>query len=121
MKFYYNGKLIRTSANHEYTHATLNERGGVMGCRTSRQAAEAIITAEKARLAREIENNKRKLEAREAGKEGWLYKEARRSVYIKFRADSKWDTPEGIRGTRAELESFLEAVDGWKVVELEAR
>lgn len=41
-KFYYNGKLIRTSENHHYTHAVFDGNGKLVGCRGSLALAQQL-------------------------------------------------------------------------------
>lgn len=45
-KYYYEGKLIRTSKNHIYTHAIINtETGGCTSCHSSKELAEKAKAA----------------------------------------------------------------------------
>lgn len=40
MKFYYNGKLVRTSKTHEYKYALLNRADRTLACSATRKGAE---------------------------------------------------------------------------------
>ena len=69
MKFYYNGKMIRTSKNHIYTHAVINkETGALIGCRKSLELAEAIKTGEINRYYHAIAVHEAEIKALKAGK-----------------------------------------------------
>jgi hypothetical protein len=120
MKFYYNGQLVRSSKNHTYTHAVINtENNACMGCRTSKENAEAIITSEIADLNRKITNSESAIKALESGKSGYYVKEGRRTWYCKFSKDDtvEWYT-EGIERRRERI-GYIKT--NWQVVELEAR
>ena len=119
MKFYYNGHLIRTSKNHIYTHAVINtENNACMGCRASKENAEAVITSEIANIERHIANSESAIKALKNGKGGYYVKEGRRSWYCKFGKDNtvEWYT-EGIKWRRERIDYIK---SNWKVVELEA-
>lgn len=78
MKFYYNGKLIRTSANHEYTHACIREKADgsfvVLGCRTSRDAAEAIKRSKISQNRQAVANYEAALAAIDSGAKYFINK-----------------------------------------------
>lgn len=120
MKFYYNGKLVRTSKNHEYTHAVINiTNDGCMGCRASKETAEAIITSEIAQYEKRIANYESAIKALESGKSGYYAKEGRRIYYNKFSSDSTVERYiERIEWCR---EYINKVMANWQVVELEAR
>jgi len=120
MKFYYNGQLIRTSKNHEYTHAVINiTNGGCMGCRASKETAEAIITSEIAQYEKRIANYESAIKALESGKSGYYYKDGRRTYYTKFASDSSIENY--TRWIEYNRDYINKIKSNWKVVELEAR
>lgn len=120
MKFYYNGKLIRTSKNHEYTHAVIDiTDSGCVGCRVGADKAEAIIRTEISQAERSIANCKTAIKALEAGKDGYFYKEGRRTWYCKF---SSSNTIERYTESIEHLQNYIDRINNtWQVVELEAR
>lgn len=120
MKFYYNGQLVRTSKNHEYTHAVINTaNGGCMGCRVGKDKAEAIISTEVAHYEKKISNYTNAIKAMESGKSGYYCKDGRHTYYTKFSADS---TIEQYRQWIEWNRDYINKVKtNWQVVELEAR
>ena len=120
MKFYYNGQLVRTSKNHEYTHAVIDiTDNGCVGCRVGKDNAEAIIRSEISQTEKSIANCLSAIKALEGGKDGFFYKEGRRTWYSKF---SKSQTVEYYRGRIEHLSNYIDRINTtWQVVELEAR
>lgn len=120
MKFYYNGQLVRTSKNHEYTHAVIDITDGkCVGCRVGEDKADAIIRSEISASERSIENCKRAIKAMEQGKSGYYVKEGRRTWYCKFTTSN---TIERYRESIDYLNSYIDRINStWKVVELEVR
>ena len=119
MKFYYNGQLIRTSKNHIYTHAVIDESGRCRGCRANRETAEAIISTEITHKEQSIQNCKNAIKAMESGKSGYIYKDGRKTWFTKFRSDATIE--EFKRYIEMDLNRMAEIKATWKVVELEAR
>lgn len=122
-KFYYNGKLIRTSANHIYTHAVIKgEKNGkylVEGCRSTKEAAEQIITAKISSLNIKIKDCKNAVKALKAGESGYSYTFKNRTYFNKFTPDRTVEYyEERIEMINLNIE---EVKNNWKVVELEAR
>ena len=120
MKFYYNNKLVRTSKNHEYTHAIIDMKSGeCIGCRTSYEACQSFINTELNGLRRNIENSRRKIKALEAGKTYYIVQEARRSWRHDFtERDTVGNSLDWIK--RCE-EMIADWGTNWQIVELEAR
>ena len=120
MKFYYDGRLIRTSKNHEYTHAVIDITDyGCVGCRVGEDKAEAIIRTEISQTERNIANCRAALKALEDGKDGYFYKEGRHTWYSKF---SKSQTAEYYEAIIERLSGYIDRINTtWKVVELEMR
>ena len=120
MKFYYNGQLVRTSKNHEYTHAVIDiTTGACKGCRVGKDKAEAIISAEVSYLDKKFSNYTNAIKALENGKSGYYAKDGRHTYYTKFSADS---TIEQYRQWIEWNRDYINKVKtNWQVVELEAR
>ena len=120
MKFYYQDKLIRTSKNHNYTHAVINTKtGACVGCRTSEQACQSLINSEVNRYYQGIENGHKAIDALEAGKAGYYSKDGRKSWYIKF--DSRLTVEYYKEHIQVSRQSLKYISDNWKIVELECR
>ena len=120
MKFYYNGKLIRTSKNHEYTHAVIDiTTGKCKGCRANEYTASTIISTECAWYERQIDNYRNAIKALESGKKGYYAKDGRRTYFSRFDADASVENY--TRWIEWNMEHIKEIKANWKVVELEAR
>ena len=120
MKFYYNNELIRTSKNHEYTHAVINvETGGCKGCRTSAKACESIISSELRAYKESIENCEERIEALKSGRP-WYYETFRGRIYKE--ALRKDHTIEQQEERIESLKKTMEYIrNNWQIVELERR
>lgn len=120
MKFYYEGKLVRTSKTHEYTHAVIDiTTGACKGCRVGKDKAEAIISAEVSYYDKKISNYTNAIKALENGKSGYYAKDGRHTYYCKFSSDI---TVERYKEWIAWDKDYINSVKAnWKVVELEAR
>lgn len=126
MKFYYNGQLIRTSANHIYTHAVLNEKGKCLGCRSNRQAAEAIITTAIHGHEDGIANEKAAIEALKKGQTMVRFKDGNRYYWYNLKRSTwlgeKALDPSYYESCIISARNCIEQIRAtWKVVELEAR
>ena len=119
MKYYYNGRLVRTSA-HDYTHAVIDdETGKVLGCRANRAGAESIKSAAINERFRGLENTTRLLKAIRAGKSCYKVTEGRRSYYERVTAE---DTEESCLEYFGWLTEKIEHIRAhWQIVELEKR
>jgi hypothetical protein len=120
MKYYYNGKLVRTSKNHIYTHAVIDiSNMKVIGCRGSLEKAESLLTSELNYIARSIENGKNKLKCFKEGKPRYGWKDGKRVWYSSFKStDTEESILEGIRYS----ENYLETIkQNYKIVELESK
>lgn len=124
MKFYYNNELIRTSKNHEYTHAVIDtQTGRCLGCRTSAQACESIISSEISRHMSCIEDENKMLKALESGKRSY------RTSYRTRNGMRSWteniDPKITIEQINEWIDSRNESINyirnNWKIVELERR
>ncbi len=117
MKLYYDGKLIRTSKNHEYTHAVIDtETGSCLGCGTSLENAQAILNQNINEYETEINNCDLGLKAISENKTYYypIVKGKSRKSDIILSAETY------IR-LMNEYESTLKRVKRHKVVELECR
>ena len=121
MKFYYNGKLIRTSKCHIYTHAVIDTATGrCEGCRADKKNAESIISSEISRHQKGIEDCKRCINAVNQGKKGVRFYE--RNGWSWFRKFEEDDTVEHFeKWIKSHDENIERIKQNWKVVELEAR
>lgn len=117
-KFYYNGKLVRTSKTHHYTHAVINTKTGkAVGCRSSREAAEAIIASEINWRNDVIANYERAVKAIEKGETWYTEREGRKSY--RMRVSRTAEEYKAFAEQTAERQK--EILRDWKVVELEER
>ncbi len=117
MKFYYEGKLVRTSKNHHYTHAVISGTGNVFTCSSSEELARKALNAHLSGYRTGIENNRRAIKAIEQGKTSYLVKEGRSNYPTKLR-HTKEEYEEGIRHMQDTIEWITNT---WKVIELEER
>lgn len=122
MKFYYKDILVRTSDNHHYTHAIINEneQGGitrVYACCSSRELAEKRYNNEMSYNKQQRDFLKELLKARAEGKDKFYFKGK-----IKFTKEyKKWtdkSLQEDIDDYDARIERYYRIA---KIVELEER
>lgn len=116
-KFYYNGKLIRTSKSHHYTHAVIDmETGKVKGCRSNREAAEAIIASQINFLNDVIANCNNAIKAIQNGESRYICREGKRTYRMQVSSEVDY---------QSYIDMDTEAIENvkrnWKVVELEER
>lgn len=115
MKFYYNGELVRTSKNHNYTHAILTPNG-IASCSSRKETAESEIRALKSEAISRVEHCEYILKEFDAGKDFYFSKSKRVSIKNEMPKD------------RATIEQWLkwaketlEYRNQFRVVELECR
>lgn len=122
MKFYYNGKLVRTSKNHIYTHAVIDQTtGDLKGCRANKDTALSIISSEISRIEKQIKSCEIAIKALKAGKSYYVVRERGGSYPIRFK-DCHNPTVEGFTDYIEDYKKRIESIrENWKVVELEAR
>ena len=120
MKFYYNDKLVRTSANHMYTHAVIDVRTGkVIGCRSSEQTAHSVISSEISGQRGNIKGTQVLMKAIEQKKKMYRCTLGNRSWYEPVtKEDSIEKCLEWIKYHEDRIKYIQE---NWKVVKLEAR
>ena len=112
MKFYYEGKLVRSSKTHEYSHGVLRD-GKVVSCHGSYDLAVKEMSSRIGRANGRIEACRLALAAIERGDSFYWTKCAGRS----YRAE--------IHSTKEQYLAMIEESEAYKrsfkVVELEAR
>lgn len=120
MKFYFEGKLVRTSKTHEYHYGVYNKFYQKMrSCHSTKELAEKELQSYINEPLSEIENCKLGIKALKSGKKGYWVKCGRRSFPVRF---EKEDTVEQFEES---IKSLMERHEYRKknfcVVELEAR
>lgn len=115
MKYYYEGKLIRTS-NHIYTHAVIDSKGKCVACRNGYENAVKAKNAERSNKAIKEANDA--INALKAGRKYYFYKIGQFSYKYTFKAN---DTIEKYQGVIERANDWNKIVDSWQIVELEAR
>lgn len=112
MKYYYNGKLVRTSKTREYTHAVLHN-GACVACSSSAALAEKAMNKELSALRGNLSFYKDAAKAVASGKHAMWTKVNGRAFKV------------GLDRTAEEYAKAIEwtedYMNGWEVVELEAR
>lgn len=117
MKYFYEGKLVRTST-HVYTHAVLDDEGKCVACRNGLEAALKAKEAEKSFFKTIIRDSNEAIKALKAGRKGYFYKMGRSQYFCKFTAEN---TLERYQTSIANAEAQIARIDTYQVVELEAR
>lgn len=117
-KFYYNGKLVRTSKNHMYTHAVINiDKGTLIGCRACEKGAIDLKESYLSERRTGMRNAEAAIEAFKKGKTYYMAKVGRRDYPEKFH---KEDTLESLQSWLNQCKESIEYIQkNWKVVELE--
>lgn len=117
MKFYYNGKQVRTSKTHEYHFGILSINGdAINSCHATREAAEKEMAKAPAACRTAIGEYKDAIKAIENGKTKFPRKMCGRTYYDKI-AYSK----EEYEGMIERAEARIAELGKRKIVELEAR
>lgn len=122
-KYYYNGKLIRTSkTNSNYTHAVIEEYKGeikVLACRSSKQNAQNEYNRIwNDRYGIRIENLKNKIDAMRNGRNYYWHKIGRRVYKTDIKNASLEEEINRLENIRKWAKDFM---DYAYVVEIEAR
>ena len=107
MKFYYEGKLVRTSANHIYTHAIITKNGGVLACASSYDRAQGAMVATTATPRDNLGFNRKML---------WAVQNDKLSFWYKNKLHFVNKTKEELEKSIAHYEDYL---NNLKIVELE--
>lgn len=118
MKFYYDGKLIRTSKTHHYTHAVVNTATGkCLTCSSTLKGCEQFVSSHLNGYRCGIKNCKTAIKAIEDGKTRYNFTDGRRTFVEKI----YW-TKEEYEERIADREDSIERIEkNWKIVELEER
>lgn len=120
MKFYYNGKLVRTSKTHEYKYGVYSaNQDKVIACSATREGAEAHITRIMSDSRDRLKTYEGALKALKAGASGFDSYFGRRSTYIRFRQEhtEKYFTEQ----IDYYKENLIKIRNNCKIVELEIR
>ena len=118
MKFYYEGKLIRTSKTHHYTHAIVCEGTAIM-CSATRQGCEREKQRYLSQQREIIKSYQDGIKYLRDGKKGYYVKDGRSSYYVPF---DKYDTAERYEKWIKESENRIQHItNNWKIVEIEER
>lgn len=115
-KYFYNGKLVRTS-EHIYTHAVLNEKGELVGCRPSYDKAHNIITSKIAEANSFVKEYKSLLKAISEGRKTYEFKVGNRRII----APVRYTDVNEINGWIDGLYERIATISSWTIVELECR
>lgn len=87
MKYYYNGKLVRTS-DHTYTHAVLDTKTGeAVACRNGIEKAESARQSEMSLARGDIKYFEDMIKAMKAGRNYFFYKIGRCTEKAKIADD----------------------------------
>ena len=116
-RYFYNGKLVRTS-EHEYTHGVTNEEGVVFACRPSYEKAHSVITSEIAKANSFIKEYRSLLKAINEGRKTYEFKVGNRRVIAPVENHNVNEVEGWIEGFNKHIEKVS---NSWKVVELERR
>ena len=120
MKFYYNGKLVRTSKNHEYRFGVYNKaRQGMASCHSTRELAEKTLQTFINEPLHWIENDKRAIQAIKDGKAKYCVKEGNREYMMPLGNRNKVEIWE--QYIKDNQVTYEYRKNNYCVVELEAR
>lgn len=125
MKFYYNGKLMRTSKTHEYKYAIITENGCCCSCHGTLESAQKEFRRPIAECEKSIANFNMIIRAINSGKKYIDIKEYRYTHRVHFSGKdiagddrsqvSTWE--KYIRQTKNSMADY----ESRKIVELEQR
>jgi hypothetical protein len=116
MKFYYNGKKVRTSKTHIYTHGIIDTTGKVVSCHGSLGAAVKERDALGSYHRRHIKNSEDAINALEAGRGYYYYKQDRMAYKVSIKGKTVDEYRKQIKHSMA----MLEVYSRYQIVELEA-
>lgn len=120
MKFYYEGKLVRTSKTHEYHYGIYDKHYKTMrSCHSTRELAEKELNTYINQPLNWIENEKNAIKALQSGKKYYFAKEGNRNICVRFTKEDTVEMWEGyIKGNETKHEYRKSNLC---VVELEVR
>lgn len=116
MKFYYDGKLVRTSKTHVYSHAVL-WAGEVVACSGSYELARKELASRISRLESSNNNCKLAVAAIERGDRFYWAKEKCGRGWNSYRVKIEWSKEKYLEIIAANEETKKK----YEIVELEAR
>jgi hypothetical protein len=120
MKFYYNGKLIRTSKTHIYKYAVINiARDKCVACSATKEGAQATINSRLAEYERGIKNQTSIIKALEKGAKYCTYIDGKRTITLKLEARHTIEKAKEWLGYYTKDYEYVK--ENYKLVELEAR
>ncbi|MBQ0074473.1 MAG: hypothetical protein KBT34_09790 [Prevotella sp.] len=120
MKYYYNGKLVRTSEKHIYTNAVIDKSNGkCMGCRKNYELCVAYIESEISRYNGYIKFVNEAIHAINEGKSGYYYRFSGQKKYHVFKEGDTLEHYEDLMNMyRSNLDHII---NNYEVVELESK
>ena len=116
MKFDYNGKQVRTSKTHTYTHGILDNHGKVVSCHGSLEAAIKAHGALGSFHRGYIRDSEEAIKALEAGRAYYFTKDR-----MAYKVSLKGKTVEGYEKQIEHSKAMLEHYASYQIVELEAK
>ena len=117
MKFYYNGKLMRTSKTHEYKYAIITAADACCSCHSSLEWAETEYRRPIAACETNIHDCLVAIEMLEMGRNYYEVKICKRWHKISLKGKDKKYFEDQIEANKARIEILKTR----KIVELEAR
>lgn len=115
MKFYYEGRLLRTSKNHHYTHALISEKGNLIGCSTSYAGADKLRSPWLALYRDGAKTTESQIRALTTGKRFYSRYDGRTEYREALTAK---DTLEYLHQELDRYHSEMQRVASWPIVEL---
>lgn len=121
MKFYYEGKLVRTSKTHHYTHALVNvETGKAITCSAKGpEACESYKQSYLRNVMQSITDEKTIIEAVKEGRNGVFL--GSKATYYKLRELFTTDIDKLTEFIEENRKRFDRVSENWKVVPLTER
>jgi PIN domain nuclease of toxin-antitoxin system len=117
MKFYYNGKLMRTSKNHDYKYAIVSANDGLWSCHSTLEAAEKEYRRPIAEAETNIHDDMVAIEMLNMGRNYYEIKICKRWHRISLKGKDKAYFENHIESNKARIENLKTR----RIVELEAR
>jgi hypothetical protein len=122
MKFYYNGKLIRTSKTGEYKYALLDQNGKCLTCSATLKGAQSYKDSAISKKRNSIKSNENLINALRTGASHFDAIANGKTSRVKIEKDYIGHSLEFAQTIVAELNESIELIsNGWQIVELEAR
>lgn len=119
MKFYYDGKLVRTSKTHDYKFAIMWPDGECTSCHGTLEAAKKEYRRRIAEIEGAISEDRQIIQAIRQGREYFRYKVCRTWFRIKLTGEK--GRVEYWEEEIAQLNKRIEELEARRIVDLEAR